>query len=76
MPKYNGHRNYNRWNVSLWINNDEGLYRRAVGVVRRAKNKDDAARQFMDDLAEAGITKTPDGVRYTVTAVRAALAGM
>ena len=31
MPKtYNGHKNYNHWNVSLWINNDEWLYRLLV----------------------------------------------
>ena len=76
MPKYNGHKNYNHWNVSLWINSDEGLYRFAREVVRRAKTKDDAARLIMDGLAEAGITKTPDGVRYTLTSVRAALVDM
>jgi hypothetical protein len=29
MAKYNGHKNWNHWNVSLWVNNDEGLYRMA-----------------------------------------------
>ena len=29
MTRYNGHKNWNHWNVSLWINNDEGLYRMA-----------------------------------------------
>lgn len=28
MP-YNGHKNWNHWNVSLWINNDESIYRMA-----------------------------------------------
>ena len=23
---YHGHKNYQTWNVLLWINNDEGLY--------------------------------------------------
>lgn len=29
MSAYNGHRSWNAWNVSLWLNNDEGLYREA-----------------------------------------------
>ena len=32
---YNGHRSWNAWNVSLWINNDECLYRRAVELAKR-----------------------------------------
>lgn len=33
MTRYNGHKNWNHWNVSLWINNDEGLAElRAEGV--------------------------------------------
>lgn len=30
---YNGHKNYNAWNVSLWINNDEGLYNMAKNYI-------------------------------------------
>jgi len=76
MPAYNGHKNYNQWNVSLWLTNDEGLYRWLMEVMRRAKNKDDAARSMMDNLAAADITHTPDGVKYTITAIRAALTGL
>jgi hypothetical protein len=73
---YNGHRNYNFWNVSLWFSNDEGLYNLARETIRRCKTKDAAARELVATLAEAGITKTPDGAPYTVSAVRAALTGL
>lgn len=35
MAKYQGHKNWNHWNVSLWINNDEGLYKLARECIRR-----------------------------------------
>ena len=37
MTRYNGHKNWNHWNVSLWINNDEGLYRMAKDAIRRRR---------------------------------------
>lgn len=43
MPKpYNGHRSWNAWNVSLWIGNDESIYRLAVDCLNRAKRKDES----------------------------------
>lgn len=70
---YNGHPNWAQWNVSLWIGNDEGLYRLALDCIRRSKTKDAAARLFID---EVGTDKTPDGARYSFTAVRHALVGL
>ena len=29
MTAYNGHKNWNAWNVALWISGDESLYRMA-----------------------------------------------
>ena len=40
---YNGYKNYAQWNQSLWISNDEGLYRKACHLVR-VFNREDAAR--------------------------------
>lgn len=68
MP-YNGHKNWNHWNVILWISNDESLYNAAKRCVRVSPNKDEAARNLMAYLPP----KTPDGAPYSFTAVRAAL---
>lgn len=76
MSTYNGHKNYNFWNVSLWINNDEGLYNSARYCVRMAKTKDVAAMFLQRELEKMGITHTPDGVKYTKSAIRAAMVGM
>ena len=39
MPSkpYNGYKNWTHWNVSLWINNDEGLYLHARELIRGDK---------------------------------------
>jgi hypothetical protein len=72
-PKpYNGHRSWNAWNVSLWIANDEPLYRAALDYRRRFKTLGAAARAFLRDLPAT----TPDGAKYNLTCVREALAGL
>ena len=76
MTTYNGHKNWNHWNVSLWINNDEGLYRTARSFVRLYRGKLPAAMAMLNELRDAGITQTPDGAPYSVTAIRAAMVGM
>lgn len=77
MAKYNGHKNYNHWNVSLWINNDEGLYRMALDHRRNCSGvAEKAARNMLDELEAAGITHTPDGAPYSVSSIRAAMIGM
>ena len=77
MPSYNGHRSWNAWNISLWINNDEGLYNLALDCLNQAKrrgwNRRTAARLF---TTLVGTDKTPDGGRYNVTCVYEAMEGM
>lgn len=74
MTGYNGYRSWPQWNVSLWINNDEGLYRLALRYRRHGKRE--GAMAMLTELHELGLTHTPDGARYTVTSIRAAMAGM
>ena len=76
---YNGHKNWNHWNVSLWINNDEGLYRMALNYVKfkgRSYSKDKCAEAMLSELHDVGITHTPDGAPYSKSAIRAAMVGM
>ena len=74
--KYNGHKSKGHWNVSLWIANDEPLYRFAMACIEGGKAKNArrwlviAAHRF---LAVYGGEKTPDGFQYTQERVRAAL---
>lgn len=69
---YNGHPSWNAWNVSLWINNDEGLYRFA----RELKRKLGTARAAEAFVDECGMTHTPDGAPFTVSSVKGAMRGM
>lgn len=71
MP-YNGHRSWNAWNVSLWLNSDESLYRWARDLAREHGAKRGAARLA---IALAG-ERTPDGARFNVTCIREAMRGI
>ena len=70
MSEYNGYPSWAQWNVSLWLNNDEGMYRtmlhelKAAGGCRRI-----AAERLLDVLPRT----TPDGARYTRTAIIGAM---
>lgn len=69
---FNGHKNWNHWNVSLWINNDEGLYRLAMNCISSTDNRDEAAAKMLRSVSK----KTPDGAPYSKTTIRAAMVGM
>ena len=75
MAKYQGHKNWNHWNVSLWVNNDEGLYRMAVELCNNNKRSVAAAR-MLSELNEMGVYKTDDGAPFSVSSIRAAMVGI
>lgn len=76
MPTYQGHKNWNHWNVALWINNDEGLYALAKQAIRVSQNRTAAAETLLIWLSVQGDVKTPDGAPYSVSSLRAAMVGM
>lgn len=59
---YNGWKNYETWNVALWIQNDEGLYSEAKRYRTRGY------QAFVDSLEELSpepiSMQTPDGVSW------------
>jgi hypothetical protein len=71
---YNGHKNYNHWNVSLYIFNEYPLYIEAVRLVKLF-TKDRAAHYLLDYCIELYGDTTPDGVKWTYSSVRATIAG-
>ena len=65
---YNGWKNYQTWNVSLWINNDQGLYNSAVEYMNNVyKGKSRMPYKLFIEWAGLENTRTPDNVSYSGT---------
>ena len=73
--QYNGHRNWNHWNVSLWLNNSENLWREMIHFIGYAPTKTAAAQMMLDSLQSTNVTHTPDGAPYSKTTILAAMRG-
>ncbi len=54
---YNGYKNYETWNVSLWIQNDEVFYSDALTCSNY--------KEFVSCVESYGSTITPDEVSWT-----------
>lgn len=74
--EYQGHRSWNAWNVSLYIANEEPLYRAGVDACRRSKNWRMAVVRFYQMTGLNSTAKTPDGAVYNVLSVKLALQGL
>jgi hypothetical protein len=55
---YNGWKNYETWNVILWLDNDEGFY----SLVQEFGNR--TYEDFVYDFLLEHTTETPDGVKW------------
>ncbi len=78
--KFNGHKNWNHWNVHLWLTGDEGLYGLVRWNVRYCRTLDEAATATYETLwglaPKGEKPHTPDGAPYTFTSIRAAIANI
>jgi hypothetical protein len=62
---YNGWKNRQTWNVSLWINNEEPLYRAAVEFMRSYKGRA-PYKAFVKHEGLNG-SRTPDNIAWDGT---------
>ena len=62
---FNGWANWETWNVSLWIQNDEGLYNEARRLARFGRTYQD----LVSSLRDCGSKETPDGCRWDDPAI-------
>lgn len=60
--EYNGWKNYSTWNVALWINNDESLYRQACEYIESYKGN----KPYVSFIRWAGLDKekTQDNIQF------------
>ena len=77
MKTYNGWANYETWNASLWINNDEMLYAIAKACVNKSRlgMVDNAWQHFIslmtDPILNNILSKTGDGVAWNSEKINA-----
>jgi hypothetical protein len=73
---YNGHPSWAAWNVSLWICNEEWLYRLARSCIFQGRTIECATQLLADELAARGMDATPDGARYSKRSLRRVISAL
>jgi hypothetical protein len=68
---YNGWKNYETWNVALWINNDEGLYNMALEFSSYKAFRASLREMSEEAAGDYGAIayETPDGVAWNDSAL-------
>jgi hypothetical protein len=64
-PEYNGWKNRQTWNVSMWLNNDYGIYMAAVKFMEKRKHPK-ANAHYARFIKEQGLAdeRTPDRIKW------------
>jgi len=60
----NGWENYETWNASLWIGNDEFLYNTAKACVKFCPEDETPYAKFIRCMMNGGMPTTGDGVKW------------
>ena len=65
---YNGWKNWDSWNVALWIANDEVLYKMAEECIERSDTEKEACERFVNIINGLGFEMirscTQDGAEF------------
>jgi len=72
MNSHNGHKNWTCWNVDHWIWKNDSLKRLSLHCIKCCPNREIAAQYLLDILISEGIRETPDGAKYSKSAIRLA----
>ena len=72
VTTYNGWANYETWNASLWIGNDEFLYNTAVACVEYANEGEGFYEKFIRCMTNCESFTTGDDVRWDDPAINTA----
>lgn len=76
--EYNGHKSWNHWNSSLWLNNDEELHGLVLGMNKILSKTKHEKRLIPSAILEVlqlrGHTTTPDGGYHTEETIELFLA--